>query len=406
MRGVKPLPGVEDFLDASPNMIFESVVKESSRTMGGPVVVVLLDHLDLVNLYLTESYPPDPHGFSAQLPIEVEDGPLASVVREHSVVCEPAERWHIRPLEDRYLSCAPLRLRDTTIGALFFGGDEPQTEAELDSLRRLGIKAGVAISVADQYTDIVEVARRRDTPSIAAELQSDQLPPPSLFTPEVQVVGGIEPVYDVGGDWFDYDLGANGIFIAVCDGVGRGLPAASISYVTLGAVRNARKKGCDLKEIMEFAHQALISATTYEQFATLLLARIDLTTLQMELISAAHPAPIVVPPERSEKPGLIPLPHSHYPPLGAFSEGVGYECSYYQLQPGSRLLFFSDGATERRNAAGERLGVQRLMEYADESRKTAKMELLRFLMTMVESFGEDPVEDDVTIVGVDLPPFG
>lgn len=398
------LPGIEDFLEESPASVFEPILRRSGATLGGPVAILLLDHLDLVDFYLTDVQPASPE-LSERFPLRVEEGHLRRVLRDHEVAHAPAAEWQVRPVEAPYLSAAPVRLRDTALGALVLASEEAPTREQLDDLRRLGIKAGVALNVADQYTDMVEVRRRRATPSIAAELQSDQLPPRSLYTPEVQVVGGIEPVYDVGGDWFDYALDPDRLFVAVCDGVGRGLSAASISYVTLGAVRNARKRGHTLEEITELAHEALISSTTYEQFATLVLASIDLGTLRMDLISAAHPAPIVVPPAGEGQPEVI-CPELSYPPLGAFEKGKEYASCRYELMPGSRLIFYSDGATERRGPGGKQLGVEGLLEYVEEARGVAEMEFLRFLMRRIQDFGDSEVEDDVTIVGVDLPPFG
>jgi serine phosphatase RsbU (regulator of sigma subunit) len=364
---------------------------------------VLFDHLDLVNFCLTHAHPGSAE-LSRRLPIVVEEGLLKKVAQGHEVVHAPASGWQLQPLQSSYLSAAPIKLRDEAIGALFLGSEAVPTEEQLSDLQSLGMKAGITINVADRYTDVVETSRRRKTPSIAAELQSDQLPPRALYTPEAQVVGGIEPVYDVGGDWFDYALDPDRLFVAVCDGVGRGLTAASISYVTLGAVRNARKSGGGLGEIAEFAHGALISATNYEQFATLILASIDLTTLQMDLISAAHPDPIMVPPPGAGPPQVLSPSHS-YPPLGAFEGNAKYVSCRYDLEPGSRLVFVSDGATERRDETGHQLGIEGLLKYIEEARHLVKMDALSFLMRKVGGYSESGIEDDVTIVCVDLPPF-
>jgi serine phosphatase RsbU (regulator of sigma subunit) len=400
---VRELPDVEYLLQGSPAEALDTMVQRCTVVLGGPVALLLLDPLDLVDLCLTYAHPSSP-SLSERLPLSVEEGHLRRVVEGHEVVQAPAEEWQVQPVETPYLSAAPMKLRDNEIGVLFFGSESPPSERQLESLRSLGIKSAVALSVADKYTDVVETRRRRAIPSIAAELQSDQLPPRRLYTPEVQVVGGIEPVYDVGGDWFDYSLDPDRLFVAVCDGVGRGLTAASISYVTLGAVRNARKKGGGLKEITELAHQSLISSTNYEQFATLLLASIDLATFRMELISAAHPHPILVPPNGSGPPKVLDPSHA-YPPLGAFKGDKEYVSCFYDLEPGSRLILFSDGAVERRDEAGQQLGIEGLLRFVEESRGLVKIDLLRCLMRNIGEFCRSEVEDDITIVCVDLPPF-
>jgi len=396
-------PGVDTFLEHPPESVLEEICQSSSEALGGPVCVSLLDHLDLVNFYVTHVCPESP-GLSRRLPLEVEGGNLLRVVHDHEVVYAPAREWSFIPLDTPHLSAAPVAIRENAIGSMFLGGDEAPSEATLEDLRRLGVRAGVALGVADQYTDTVETRRCRGTPSIAAELQSDQLPPRALYTRDVQLVGGIEPVYDVGGDWFDYSLDPGRLFVAVCDGVGRGLSAASISYVTLGAVRNARKRGCNLEEIAELAHESLISSTNYEQFATLILASIDLRTLQIDLLSAAHPAPVMLPPPGVGTPQTLEPTYS-YPPLGAFKKGQKYVSRRWDLTPGSRLVFFSDGATERRDAHGRQLGVEGLLEYLEQYRSVVKLDLLRSLMREIKGFGDAGIQDDVTIVGVDLPPF-
>ena len=173
---MREFPGVEELLESTPAAVFESVVLRSAAAMGGPVAVLMLDHLDLVDFYLTDVHPERPE-LSGRFPLRVEEGHLREVLHDHEVVHAPAEEWQVQPIDASYLSAAPVRLRNTVIGAMFFGSEQAPTAHQLDDLRRLGVRSGVAISVADQYTDLVETRRRRAAPSIAAELQSDQLPP-------------------------------------------------------------------------------------------------------------------------------------------------------------------------------------------------------------------------------------
>ncbi len=153
---------------------------------------------------------------------------------------------------------------------------------------------------------------------------------------------------------------------------------------------------------METAHRALVGSTTPEQFATLVMARIQLDTYEMELVSAAHPPPILVPPGKSRAPELLQLPGSSYPPIGAFEEERDYATGRYSLEPGSRLVFFSDGAPEARNAAREQLGLNGLLHAVSDFRNLGKMTFLRAMMQYVDYYAEE-IKDDVTLVGVDLP---
>ncbi len=394
------LPGVEEFLDTPPSEVPARVAEKTSGVLGCSAAVLFVDGLDYVRFYLTGAFPDTVD----QLPRELrETDDLVRVVRDQSSLSGPRGGWSgLSPLERDHLAAVPLVLRDTVIGVLMAGRSEPFEEGEISALESLGVRAGAAVSVAEKYTDAIDVARRRKNPSIAAELQSSHLPPRALYTPRVEVVGGIEPAYDVGGDWFDYAVNDGELFVAICDGVGRGLEAARVSYVTLGAVRNARKRGEDLSRIMEAAHRALVGSTTPEQFATLVMARIQLDTYEMELVSAAHPPPVLVPPGKSRAPEVLRLPGNSYPPIGAFEEERDYATGRYSLEPGSRLVFFSDGATEARNAAREQLGFDGLLHAIREFRNLRKMEFLRAMMQYVDYYAEE-IEDDVTLVSVDLP---
>ena len=50
-------------------------------------------------------------------------------------------------------------------------------------------------------------------------------------------------------------------------------------------------------------------------------------------------------------------------------------------------------------------GIEGLLKYIEEARHLVKMDALSFLMRKVGGYSESGIEDDVTIVCVDLPPF-
>lgn len=397
---VKELPGVGDFLSGAPSGVPQRIADLVSVAFDASATVLLLDHMDHVRFFLTAAYPDTENGF----PAEVESGSLLEVVQDHAPVCGPRAGWEgLVPLEDPYLAAVPLTLRNTAIGVLAAGKSEPFTGEEQESLAFLGGEAGAAVELAARYTDSIDVARRRATPSLAAELQSAQLPPRSLHDRRVEVTGAVEPAYEVGGDWFDYALDGDRLFVAVCDGVGRDLVATNVSYLTLGAVRNARRRGADLPGILESTHRTLVESTSEEQFATLVMAFIYLDSYEMEIISAAHPPPLFFPADPTQPSGALDISGGLYPPVGAFDTKTGYTVERQVLEPGSRLLFFSDGAPERLDADHRQLGTDGLLHYADSRRKLRRRAFTGGLMRDVMNHGDSQIQDDVTVLSVDLP---
>ena len=388
-----------DFLGAAPSEVPRRIADLVAAAFDASATVLLLDHMDHVRFFLTAVYPGKQDG----LPAEIESGPLMRVIQDQASLCGTRAEWEsLMPLDDPYLAAAPLTLRNTAIEVLAAGKEEPFTEEELESLARVGNEAGAAVEIAARYTDSIDVARRRAKPSLAAELQSAQLPPRSLHERRVEVTGGVEPAYEVGGDWFDYALDGDRLFVAVCDGVGRGLVATNVSYLTLGTVRNARRRGADLTGILDTTHRTLVESTSEEQFATLVMAFIYLDSYEMEIISAAHPPPLFFPADSSEAPGALEISAGLCPPVGAFDTKTVYECGRQTLEPGSRLLFFSDGASERLDASRDQLGTDGFLRYANARRQLRRRDFTGGLLRDVMDHGDSPIQDDVTVLNVDF----
>jgi len=72
------------------------------------------------------------------------------------------------------------------------------------------------------------------------------------------------------------------------------------------------------------------------------------------------------------------------------------------LQPGDRLLFFSDGLTEVANEQREEAGVDRVMGWIDEGRMLGVNEVVRLLAENVRDWAACGVPgDDVSILLVE-----
>ena len=93
-------------------------------------------------------------------------------------------------------------------------------------LRRLAGLVADMLVTKNSYTDQFFQARRRESMSLAAEIQWSLLPPLTMIVPQVAVAGILEPAYDVAGDSFDYALNDNILHMAIIDAMGHGLDAA------------------------------------------------------------------------------------------------------------------------------------------------------------------------------------
>ena len=319
-----------------------------------------------------------------ELPIE---GTMAGrAFRRVQVVKSPAEHGHRlwMPLLDgvERLGVAELVLREAPTGD------------QVDDLRAFVSLVAELIVVNDAYSDVFARLRRRKTLSLAAEMQWELLPPMSFGTERVVVTGGLEPAYDVGGDSFDYAINGSMMDLLVIDAVGHGLPAAVLASVAVSAYRHARRNMLDLPDIAVEIDAAIAAQFGASQFATAVLARLDIDTGRLLWINAGHPEPLIV-----RGPSLVRPPHC--PPSRPLGLQDGRPiCCETRLEPGDRLVLYTDGITEARSPDGEFFGEQRLVDFISVAAAAGDPapETVRRLMRHVLSHQADQLQDDASVV--------
>jgi serine phosphatase RsbU (regulator of sigma subunit) len=275
---------------------------------------------------------------------------------------------------------------------------EVADEAELEALRHpsLALASVIAELVVSKshYTDSYEKIRRALPMGVPAELLWRQLPPTAFATERFVISAQLEPWHEVGGDAFDYSLDGDTLHVAVFDGMGHGLQATLLASVALAAYRNARRSERSLLETASVVDQVLAEQFGDDSFVTAVLGRLDLVTGTVSLLSAAHPAPLLIRNGRpvgevSVEPGL---------PLGfGVRDDQVVDAS---LEPGDRLLLFSDGVVEARSTEGEFFGLDRLVDLVtrQESARQPAPETLRRLINAVLEHQQDMLQDDATVL--------
>jgi len=87
-------------------------------------------------------------------------------------------------------------------------------------------------------------------------------------------------------------------------------------------------------------------------------------------------------------------------PLGIKADTT-YESGRITLQPGDWLVIFTDGLVEAENESLEEYAEQRLLNVIEAGAAITPQELLRRIMTNVDSFvGTTPQHDDITCMVV------
>lgn len=182
----------------------------------------------------------------------------------------------------------------------------------------------------------------------------------------------------VGGDFFQAVPRPDGSLVVVVGDVsGKGMAAAMLVAVLVGAARTKMEETSDPVEILKMLNERLLGRAN-NHFATCVVAHLRPGGV-MVMANAGH-----LPPYRNG----VAMELSGSLPLGIVPD-VEYEAVSLQLEADDYLTFMTDGVLEAQNASGELLGFERMEALAGlepESIARAAME-----------FGQ---EDDITVVGV------
>ena len=237
---------------------------------------------------------------------------------------------------------APVTNRGEAIGVLELVLGEPPDEQVLAEVAFAAHALAYVVIANRRYTDLFEWGQRSVPLTLAAEIQHRLLP--GSYTCEAgqfTLAGWLEPAGNVGGDTFDFALERGMLHFSITDAMGHEVAAALLATLLIGGLRNARRAGVGLDEQTRLASEGLADHAPGGGFVTGQVGRIDLRTGTATIVNAGHPAPLRLRDGRVDRIELRPEP-----PFGTV-RGHQYRVQQLPLEPGDRLLFFTDGMLER-----------------------------------------------------------
>jgi serine phosphatase RsbU (regulator of sigma subunit) len=283
-------------------------------------------------------------------------------------------------------------------------GEDPALHRRLWTLAGL---MGHIVATKTVYSDRLRRWRSNGTLSAASELLWQLLPPRTFATERVVVSAVLEPHREVAGDAFDYNVEGDVVDLAVYDAAGHDLHASLTTALAITGVRNARRRGeSDLVAIAGRADELIVAQRGTPQFATAVLARLDTTTGVLEYLNAGHMPPLLIRGGKVVKP----LTGPHRLPLGVMAaiNRTPAVVAREQLEPGDRLLMYSDGITEARDEHGAFFGEERLIELTEHAAAAdlSAPETLRRLALSVLAHQRGQLQDDATLLLAEWSPSG
>ncbi|MFE7778376.1 SpoIIE family protein phosphatase [Streptomyces sp. NPDC057445] len=274
----------------------------------------------------------------------------------------------------------PLIARGEVLGALDlkrFRNPLPFDSDDVLLASELAARAAVCIDNARWYQ------QQRNTALTLQRSLLPQQPPPVVG---LDVASRYQPAGaagEVGGDWFDIlPLSGDRTALVVGDVMGSGINAAT----AMGQLRTATRtlSVLDLDPAQVLRHLDAITIGLESYIATCLYALYDPHRGQCTIATAGHLPPVLVRP--GSPPRLLELPTGA--PLGV--GGVPFRAVTVDLEPGDRLVLYTDGLVETRDQDID-VRLEVLLRLLDDPQPGLEETCDRLLDSLRRGTGQDDV---------------
>jgi serine phosphatase RsbU (regulator of sigma subunit) len=257
-----------------------------------------------------------------------------------------------------------------------------ELEATRDALRRKTLE---------------EQKKRERELTLAQETQESLLPRalPNIGNFEIHAFN--QPTRYVGGDFYDFLQLSSGNWMGVlADVSGKGMPAALLSSMVLGALSSEFRSGTLPNEALHRVNQLLCEKSLPAQFVTIFLFLLNHDGAG-EFISAAHNPAYLYRAATGQIEELVS--DAYFVGMFGFAS---WQSRPFHLDQGDILIVYSDGLTDAEDQQQECFGEERLLDAIRKSAPSGSRAVERSLLKELNVFTDgSPQTDDITFVIVE-----
>jgi len=297
----------------------------------------------------------------------------------------------------------PVLKLDAAMRQIAFG--DFSVRVDLGNIREYACLAEHFNLMTARHAEYVDESRRNAALAremeIARAIQDSLIPKNIPASPFYEIACRYSPQDAIGGDSFCFrSLSENRVGVLVSDVAGHGVSAALISNMVHMAFEFEFRRAFRAGDLLAGLNRALYPKCAEDKFVTACYAHFDFGRRRFYAANAGHPPMILY--RRSEdrfafiKPKGVPI---------ACFEDARYESVVCDLQPGDRIIFYTDGISDAHWGEGRLFGASRFLEIVRESTRISASGFADRILSEARAWrsaAEEPREDDMTIVVVDV----
>ncbi|HON77434.1 MAG TPA: SpoIIE family protein phosphatase, partial [Spirochaetota bacterium] len=266
--------------------------------------------------------------------------------------------------------------------------DRNELMARIDTL--LTLKS--AVSSQQKYISLQKELE------IARDLQVSTLPE---CIPEIQGLDinlSYYPMKSVSGDFYDFNhIDDTTLGIIISDASGHGIPAAIIAgmmKIAFSIQKNLRTEPAAMLP----AINTIFGNNFKNQLMSAGYIVIDMKSNTLQYASAGHPPLFIY---RRKTGTIIELSPSGR--IMGWMDDIGSELLTETIEPGDRVIAYTDGITELMNREGELFGENRFLDHIGKTADLAGKDFLESMFSYMASWsGSTEGSDDMTLIVMDI----
>lgn len=290
-------------------------------------------------------------------------------------------------------------------GAKTIGKGDLDHKITVNSKNELGELASVfnmmTLDLKKAQETAIKQQRLEKELEVAREIQLSLIPKNIAEIQGYEINAFYKSAKEVGGDYYDViPLNKDKFGIVMGDVSGKGVPAALIMTMARSTLHSEAREAFDkpASETLKKLNSILAADIKDGMFVTIFYGILDIKKNTVNLASAGHNDTLVY---RKKGGDVLPYNPKGFPlgtdPGPRFDKVIKSEDVL--LEPGDKMIIFTDGITEAMNKLNEEFGDARLLEAIKGNGAKSGKDVLDAVIKKVEAFvnGADQ-SDDIAVV--------
>ena len=213
---------------------------------------------------------------------------------------------------------------------------------------------------------------------------------------EFDIYAFMQPAKQVGGDLYDFFLiDHDHLCMVVGDVSGKGVPAAMFMAVAITIIKNIARQQKDVPTIMSEVNNQLVENNKESLFLTIWLGIYSITDKKLVCGNAGHEDPAIY---RASQGSYSLHVSEHDIPMGIM-ENADFTMEEYILEPGDKILLYSDGVPEATRKDDVLYGTERMLACLNSIKEKGGKETIEAVRKDTEEFIEGADQfDDMTML--------